>query len=233
MPKYPRRLSVTAITSWSLDIVSANKAPAGYGLGSVAQYIDDFNNAVLTGWYQNQSKGEEAHTPDGSIGWIVRTESYGTGCYAQFAFRVGSPPLGVYQAVRYYHSAMGGWNTWEWVNPPMILGVEYRTTERYLGKPVYCKVVDCGGLPNGTIKIVSHGVFDFGYSVRYCGSVSNSSSGFNGAGALPSISTLDALNGKWNVYVSDVGPEAIKIFCGGGLSECPAYVTIWYTKTTD
>ena len=36
----------------------------------------------------------------------------------------------------------------EWVNPPMILGVEYRTTERYLGKPVYVMVVDCGVAPS-------------------------------------------------------------------------------------
>lgn len=32
----------------------------------------------------------------------------------------------------------------EWINPPMVLGVEYRTTERYNGKPVYTKLVDCG-----------------------------------------------------------------------------------------
>lgn len=29
---------------------------------------------------------------------------------------------------------------WEWVNPPMVVGVEYRTTERYLSKPVYKKL---------------------------------------------------------------------------------------------
>ena len=45
----------------------------------------------------------------------------------------------------------------DWFKPPMALGVEYRTTERYLGKPVYAKLVDCGALPNGTIKIIAHG----------------------------------------------------------------------------
>lgn len=35
----------------------------------------------------------------------------------------------------------------EYQNPPMLLGVEYKTTERYLGKPVYCKLVDCGTVP--------------------------------------------------------------------------------------
>ncbi len=47
----------------------------------------------------------------------------------------------------------------EYQNPPMLLGVEYKTTERYLGKPVYVKVVDCGKFPApGTSKLIAHGV---------------------------------------------------------------------------
>ncbi len=34
----------------------------------------------------------------------------------------------------------------EWVNPPMELGVEYRTTERYLNEPVYTKIVQFDNL---------------------------------------------------------------------------------------
>lgn len=46
----------------------------------------------------------------------------------------------------------------EYQNPPMLLGVEYKTMERYLGKPVYVKTVDCGYLPSpGGTKNVSHG----------------------------------------------------------------------------
>ena len=47
----------------------------------------------------------------------------------------------------------------EWVNPPMQLGVEYRTTERWKGKPVYVKAVDIGALSgavNANITLV-HG----------------------------------------------------------------------------
>lgn len=32
----------------------------------------------------------------------------------------------------------------EWINPPMLEGVEYRTTERWLGYPVYVKQVTLG-----------------------------------------------------------------------------------------
>lgn len=43
---------------------------------------------------------------------------------------------------------------WEWVNPPMVLGTEYRTTEWWNGKPVYTKVIYMGALhDNGTISI--------------------------------------------------------------------------------
>lgn len=48
-----------------------------------------------------------------------------------------------------------GWGEWEWENPPLTLGTEYRTTERYNGKPVYIKLVNCGTLPNNTTKAVS------------------------------------------------------------------------------
>jgi hypothetical protein len=34
----------------------------------------------------------------------------------------------------------GVWQPFEWINPPMELDTEYRTTERYLGKPVYTKI---------------------------------------------------------------------------------------------
>lgn len=34
----------------------------------------------------------------------------------------------------------------EWLNPPMVAGVEYRTTERYNGLPVYTMLVDCGSV---------------------------------------------------------------------------------------
>jgi hypothetical protein len=51
----------------------------------------------------------------------------------------------------------------------MELGVEYRTTERYLGKPVYAKAVDFGALPNATRKEVDHGIANFGVGIYVYG----------------------------------------------------------------
>lgn len=48
------------------------------------------------------------------------------------------------------------WGEVEWLNPPMVLGTEYRTTKRYNGKPVYIQAIDCGAAPNATGKTVNH-----------------------------------------------------------------------------
>ena len=48
----------------------------------------------------------------------------------------------------------------EWLNPPMVTGTEYRTTERFDGKPVYVKCINLQGkLPEaGSGKHISHGI---------------------------------------------------------------------------
>lgn len=46
-----------------------------------------------------------------------------------------------------------GWLPWEFVNPPLVLGVEYRTTERFLGKPVYVKAINFGAVAIGLNQV--------------------------------------------------------------------------------
>lgn len=60
---------------------------------------------------------------------------------------------GGYGGQRWYKSCENGkWSVLEWENPPMIAGVEYRTTERHNGKPVYTQLVDCDYMPNKSVK---------------------------------------------------------------------------------
>lgn len=35
----------------------------------------------------------------------------------------------------------GSWKPYEWVNPPMVIGQEYRTTKRHNGQTVYAKLL--------------------------------------------------------------------------------------------
>ena len=48
------------------------------------------------------------------------------------------------------------WGEVEWVNPAMAGSVEYRTTERFGGKPVYVCLRDSGSLPNAGTKTIAH-----------------------------------------------------------------------------
>lgn len=55
-----------------------------------------------------------------------------------------------------YYRMVGGEK--EWINPPLMLGVEYRTTERWYGGVVYTKLVDLNNLPGRAKQIsVNHG----------------------------------------------------------------------------
>ena len=67
----------------------------------------------------------------------------------------------------YYRMANG---VQEWINPPMIKDIEYRTADRFYGKPVYQIVIDTGVLgAAGVTKTISYAetgvvgfVVDFG-----------------------------------------------------------------------
>ena len=106
----------------------------------------------------------------------------------------------------------------EWLNPPMVVGTEYRTTERFMGKPVYVKLVDFGPGANNTEKGVEHGasnaiVIDYGGYAK---------SG-NSALSVPWISH-STLSVSSTVIVMDADAN---------YSGYNVYVWIKYYKTTD
>lgn len=128
-------------------------APAGFGLGQVnpnEAENNDANTITKTGWYM-----ASVNTPIPGW-WIIYSATYGDTMY-QFAYAnegVSGMLMGTVLQ-RSKKTVNVDWTPWEYINPPMKLGVEYRTTERYLGKPVYIKTVDTGALPNTTYKIVA------------------------------------------------------------------------------
>ena len=110
--------------------------------------------------------------------------------------------------------------TIEWVNPPMVLGVEYRTVERFQGKPVYAMAVDFGAMPNATTKSVTwkgSGVVSIVLSVN----ASDSNGGALGLGA--SLSGTEITATKTLLYVKSAGDY----------SGTSALFRIKYTKTAD
>lgn len=126
------------------------KAPSGYGSGEDPKVLASFSaldTLRVSGKYFVNAGAAGAITIDGlSIGYaqvdiigksdsvvIQRMNPYRTGYWLQ---RTVS-----------YDGTIG---PWEWENPPLVVGTEYRTTERFDDKTVYAKKVDCGILPDGT-----------------------------------------------------------------------------------
>lgn len=112
----------------------------------------------------------------------------------------------------------GNWGPWEYLNPLLSTGVEYRTTERHNGKPVYKKAVNTGALSAGTSKSVAHGVENIGLrlSALY---------GLNNDG--------DNLVGNPGIAGILVDESNITITTAAGFSASNSWVVIAYTKTAD
>lgn len=117
----------------------------------------------------------------------------------------------------------GTWYPWEYVNPPMELGKEYRTTERYLGKPVYVKVVDCGQCPASGFKDIQFDTSGVALPIRCYGNWT-----YGGRSTIP----FETHNSD-RMVVGMLG-TTIRITTGGdNFSSHTCTVTAYYTKTTD
>lgn len=121
-------------------------APHGYGLGGSNKWLgdsDDIDNMVDIGWcsvgVNNTSPNKPFDYPDIFTSFRRSTTS------GQQIARSGSTISPLFK-VRNMHG--GTWGEWEWVNPPMELGVEYRTTKRHNGKIVYVTRLTVGELVN-------------------------------------------------------------------------------------
>ena len=124
-------------------------APAGFGLGNynteqpiTANALSDF---IGCGFYR--IPGTSGIAPDASSNWWAI--GFGTNAaYQSILANQGTMPLALRSCVN------GVWGPWEWIDPPLLLGVEYRTTERYNGKPVYVMCGNGGAAPDNTLKLI-------------------------------------------------------------------------------
>lgn len=130
----------------------------------------------------------------------------------------------------------------EWVNPPMQLsGVdadgnvtnEYRTTERYLGKPVYVIAYDYGNLPNSNAVIKTvEGVKNVDKVVSVFGYTSDRKTLPTFSYAWSTISTLDDAI-SLDAYADPTYGLRINITTQKDRSSATAIVIVKYTKSTD
>lgn len=144
-----------------------NAAPGGFGLGAngypnpytvvTGATIDTLNESGLF-WYRDV---DTPIYPDGGnsgcAGALLNIAGNRENTLASRQIfypylPYGGVALGI--SCMRVQTSSGEWQPWEWVSPPMTLGVEFRTTERYLGKPVYVRLVNFGALGNATTKSV-------------------------------------------------------------------------------
>ena len=140
--------------TWLPTAGEISAAPAGFGLGEVC-VVQGWDGITKTGFYKG------APGPVFGVGEpLISDFWYG------YHIDAGVQNYAVQRANHYYYGGCtiertrksdGTWTEWEWVNPPMELGVEYRTTERWNGKVVYTKLIDFGSLPAASTKHVATG----------------------------------------------------------------------------
>lgn len=130
-------------------------APNGHGLGGfTGGACADCNTAITNGWYNINSETANPPTVNGVTHNIATLFVVARASRVwQTAYSNTSSVHAILQRTSWNSGA--SWNEWEWVNPPMSVGVEYRTTERYQGVAVYKKVDSDGNIlwrKNGDTK---------------------------------------------------------------------------------
>ena len=117
-------------------------------------------DAVLDAMPDKTAKLVRAYPPAvyGNAGTTISLLYKGDANYAVLS-NIGSADVGLCGwrmfKLRYPSSSSPAvWMPFEWENPPMKIGVEYRTTERYDGKPVFVMAVNGGAFPDNSSKII-------------------------------------------------------------------------------
>ena len=191
-------------------------------MGRNAVPIQSFDNADKFGlFYSNNGVPENGY-------WFGLVLPFDGVNVVQMLFTFGINNL-LYIAKR--KGIIGSWGPWEFDNPSMLLGVEYRTTERYLGKPVYVKAVDCGAIASGT-KSISSGSTNIDKSISAIGTANQNNSSYNFCFPYWHNNGSNGLSQGINASLRVDG--IIDLTSVSDLSELfTATVTIKYTKTTD
>lgn len=201
-------------------------APSGYGLGGVPKLLtadDDINAWHGNGYYYWNSLSVPQNAPtllrsDGT-GMYMYEFGYAEGFTQVCGCAVDSSPSLICRQVFYGVPLQFG--EWEYIDPPMVVGVEYRTTERNQGKPVYRKLVNFGTLPNATLKQVDHNVSN---ADQIGIDMSMSYSGGGGDSLFPLNPFIKKI---------DISGTTINVETTFDLSSYSAVFCLCYTKTTD
>ena len=112
----------------------------------------------------------------------------------------------------------------EWINPPMAVGVEYRTTERYNNSPVYTAIIDGGAIPStNSQKFVKHNKA-VNQIVRY--DISTNAYGT----AVPGFSFSGSVSQDFSIYGGANQNGVFLAVKNLNWTQFKWWAQIWYTK---
>ena len=185
--------------------LASQAAPAGFGLGEVNE-VASLDDCVENGWYSYGVYSIFVQKINDNFIYQLRRSSDN---YAEMTMETRQCINGV-------------WDEWAWINPPMLLNTEYRTTERFSGKPVFVKrinySIELGAVATQALN-VPHGIANFANIVRCTAR--------RGALTLPVIQSDKSLSVEWvndtNIKVRLINYALAK---SDGLS-----FDIYYTKS--
>ena len=231
-----------ALPGGAIDITLQNKAPAGYGYGekiycyNFTANFSEFTSkldTILSGMTNDETK--QILIYDGSLSYSQ------TMCTARILCNVGgdeailTTDFDIRSQAMVYRKQNGIWQPPEYVNPPMELDKEYRTTERWHGKPVYVRTKEISALAIGSSSSPARtDIENFTDAcdkiVRYEMYVTPAS-----GGAKFPIPFIEATTGVLKASGSLNEGQYLygSIYSFDDLSGYKANVTCWYTKTTD
>lgn len=190
-------------------------APSGYGLGNSAVKYEDLNDATNCGWWVIESS--TLNRPfDYGMGMTIKRYS---NRFVQMAFNPYMGSVGEI-CVRSYNGTE--WLPWEYINPIMSAGVEYRTVERYRGKVVYAMLIDCGTLPNTTSKSITTTI------PATVNIISAVGCGISSSASIPF--PMIGSNGTTNATFLVTGSKNISISTFSNMTSYVAHVIVKYTK---
>lgn len=215
----------------------ALKAPAGFGYGDVMTWLGfDVSTWKSTGTFQEDLEATFSAMPQGTCKQVQFIDADGLNGQkfegtlwkytSAYGYLTACNYSGV-QAVKTFYNNV--WESWEWVNPPLETGVEYRTIERFNGKPVYVKHIDLGTLPASSEKAIYYitsSVDENGGTVIRWEAFATSSSG--NSNTFPFYTSGGVLRAK--IYFTE---WSVGIYAFSDSSGNTGRATVWYIHNSD
>lgn len=208
-------------------VAGAGLAPGGFGLGNGSRLLtnkDDLNTISRNGFYTWTNNPQPKNNPTSWASYMIVISGWGGNNVRQFVFPINSSDS--------YLTRQGLTSPWEWVNPPMLEGVEYRTTERFLGKPVYKKIATINTGTESNFISYTPGIPNILYIVNFTARIIKAGTGNE---FIPLYDNA-VMQGDYSVVAYSIAPGSIKIYQGSGIIRTGGTVLsilIEYTKTTD